>query len=199
MIKTFLLSISLIFFLISCVKEIENISLINEENKKKVENINKSDLPKYLIGEPYLIENVNYIPEENYKYSEIGTASFFDIEFHGKKTSNNEIINITKLTGSHKTLPLPSIVKVTNLENEISLIIRINNRGPYNNEDIIMLSKQAAKLLGFHNKFKTKVKVEIMEVESIRVKNAALSVTDVLSDQDIIAVPKTTVNPIKVD
>ena len=144
--------IKIFIFLIlftSCIpQKNQDNSLINlSKNLKEIKK--ESDFPFYLIGEPYFIDDIKYIPEENYNYSEKGQASFFGKIMHGKKTINNEIIDITELIGAHKTLPLPSVIRITNLENNVSLILRINDRGPKNNTDIISVSLQAAKLLGF--------------------------------------------------
>ena len=100
----------------------EKIDFKVEENK-----VNKNKI-FYLIGEPYYIEGLKYVPEENYSYEEIGLATFYDKEIHNKRTANNDLNKVTELLGRHKTLPLPSIVKITNLENGLSLTIKIIDR-----------------------------------------------------------------------
>ena len=122
----------------------------NKVLKKSTNELNqkKSNLIKYHIGDPYFIEGVEYIPEENYDYNEIGLASFYGKELHKRKTINNDFNNVTELLGRHKTLPVPSIVKVTNLDNGLSLTIKINDRHD-DNSSLIQVSRKTAQLLRF--------------------------------------------------
>ena len=123
--------------------------------------------PMYKIGDPYKINGKWYYPAVDYSYNEVGVASWYGPGFHGKKTANGEIFDQNKISAAHKTLPMPSIVRVTNLENGIILEnIRINDRGPFAGNRIIDLSKKAAEELGFVNNGVAKVRVEIMENES---------------------------------
>ena len=123
--------------------------------------------PMYKIGDPYKINGKWYYPAVDYSYNEVGIASWYGPGFHGKKTANGEIFDQNKISAAHKTLPMPSIVRVTNLENGIILEnIRINDRGPFAGNRIIDLSKKAAEELGFVNNGVAKVRVEIMENES---------------------------------
>ena len=125
------------------------------------------DNPTYKVGNPYKINGKWYYPAVNYSYDEVGIASWYGPGFHGKKTANGEIFDQNKISAAHKTLPMPSIVRVTNLENGIVLEnIRINDRGPFAGNRIIDLSKKAAEELGFMNNGVAKVRVEIMENES---------------------------------
>ena len=96
----------------------------------------------YKVGKPYKIMGQWYYPEENYKYKETGTASWYGEDFHAKYTANGEIYDMNTLTAAHRTLPLPSIVKVTNLENGRSLVLRVNDRGPFAKNRIIDISKR---------------------------------------------------------
>lgn len=128
----------------------------------------------YKVGNPYEIMGQTYYPREDYKYSEVGIASWYGEDFHAKKTANGEDYDMNTLTAAHRTLPLPSIVKVTNLENGRSLILRVNDRGPYAKNRIIDISKRGAQLLGFQSKGTAKVRVEIMPKESIALKQALL-------------------------
>ena len=130
------------------------------------------DNPTYKVGNPYKINGKWYYPAINYEYDEVGYASWYGPGFHGKKTANGEIFNQNKISAAHRTLPLPSIVKVTNLENgKILSFVRVNDRGPFARNRIIDLSKEAAKELGFVNKGVTKVRVEIIEDESRKFAN----------------------------
>lgn len=128
----------------------------------------------YKVGKPYKIMGRWYYPEEDYDYSEVGMASWYGADFHAKKTANGEKYDMNTLTAAHRTLPLPSIVKVTNLENGRSLVLRVNDRGPYAKDRIIDISKRGAQLLGYQTKGVTKVRVEIMEEESRALKAAML-------------------------
>ena len=120
----------------------------------------------YKIGKPYSIEGKKYFPRQYNKYDEVGVASWYGKKFHGKKTANGEIYNMRHLTAAHNTLPLPSIVQVTNLENGRQITVRVNDRGPFAKNRVIDLSKKSAKLLGFHNKGTTKVRVELLKDET---------------------------------
>ncbi|MBO6783539.1 MAG: septal ring lytic transglycosylase RlpA family protein, partial [Alphaproteobacteria bacterium] len=104
---------------------------------------------RYKIGDPYQIKGVWYYPAEDYQYSETGIASWYGPNFHGKKTANGETYNQNDLTAAHRTLPMPSAVRVTNLENGRSLVVRINDRGPFARGRIIDMSRRGAQLLGF--------------------------------------------------
>lgn len=129
----------------------------------------------YKVGNPYKIGERWYYPKEDYSYSETGIASWYGEDFNGKLTANGERYNMNTLTAAHRTLPLPSIVKVTNLQNGRSVILRVNDRGPYVKDRIIDLSKRGAQLLGYMGQGTTKVKVEIMAKESKALKEAMLT------------------------
>ncbi len=101
----------------------------------------------YKVGQPYQIDNVWYYPREQPDYDETGIASWYGPTFYGKPTANGEIYDGNKLTAAHKTLPLPVNVRVTNLDNGKSLVVRVNDRGPFARGRIIDLSERAAKLL----------------------------------------------------
>lgn len=126
----------------------------------------------YKVGKPYQISGKWYYPEEDYDYVETGTASWYGKDFHAKYTANGEIYDMNTLTAAHRTLPLPSIVRVTNLENGRSLVLRVNDRGPFAKNRIIDVSKRASQLLGFQTQGTAKVKVEIMAEESKALKAA---------------------------
>lgn len=130
-------------------------------------------LGKYKIGKPYHVEGQWYYPAVDYAYDETGVASWYGADFHGKRTANGEKFNMHKVSAAHKTLPLPSVVRVINLENGRSLTIRINDRGPFVRGRIIDLSKRAAELLGFADKGTAMVRVQILAEVSRR---AALQV-----------------------
>ncbi len=120
----------------------------------------------YKVGEPYQVEGVWYYPKVDYTYDETGIASWYGEEFHGRLTANGEIFDANGLTAAHPTLPMPSYVRVTNLENGRAIRLRVNDRGPFKRGRIIDLSRRAAQLLGFYEKGTAKVRVEILEEDS---------------------------------
>lgn len=139
-----------------------------------VKSIEKSKpSPGYKIGKPYQVNGVWYYPAEDFTYSETGIASWYGEEFAGRPTASGEIFDPNQVSAAHRTLPLPSIVRVTNLENGRALAVRINDRGPFAHGRIIDLSRKAAQLLGVYNKGTAKVRVEILEEESRAVASAA--------------------------
>ena len=103
----------------------------------------------YKVGKPYQVTGVWYYPREQPGYDETGIASWYGAQFHGRTTANGEVFDRNGLTGAHPTLPLPSNVRVTNLQNGRSVVVRVNDRGPYKNGRIIDLSERAAELLGY--------------------------------------------------
>lgn len=131
----------------------------------------------YKIGNPYQIFGKWYYPKEDYDYKEVGVSSWYGADFHAKATANGEKYDMNTMTAAHRTLPLPSIVKVTNLENGKTAILRVNDRGPFAKNRIIDISKKGAQELGFHLQGTTKVKVEVMEKESRALKAALLGGT----------------------
>jgi len=120
----------------------------------------------YKIGSPYQIKGVWYYPAVDYNYNKTGIASWYGPGFDGKMTANGEIYDQNALTAAHKTLPMPSIVQVTNLENGRSIKVTINDRGPYAFGRIIDMSRRGAQLLGFHRKGTARVQVEVLADES---------------------------------
>ncbi|MCH2037207.1 MAG: septal ring lytic transglycosylase RlpA family protein [Rickettsiales bacterium] len=116
----------------------------------------------YKVGNPYKIDGKWYYPEEDTDYDEIGVSSWYGPNFHGKVTANGDIFNQYALTAAHRTLPIPSYVKVTNLENDKTLILLVNDRGPYADNRILDVSKKAARLLGFKEQGLAKVRVQFL-------------------------------------
>ena len=114
----------------------------------------------YRIGKPYEVAGRTYVPEENINYSAVGMASWYGDDFHGRYTANGEVFDMNSISAAHPTLPLPSYVRVTNLANNHSIIVRVNDRGPYTGGRLIDLSVKTAQLLGFHGQGLARVKVE---------------------------------------
>ncbi len=121
---------------------------------------------QYKVGNPYQIAGVWYYPAEEFDYDETGVASWYGPDFHGKSTANGELYDMNDLTAAHRTLPLPSFVRVTNLENGRGVNLRVNDRGPFAHGRIIDVSRRAAQLLGFEMQGTAKVRVQILEKES---------------------------------
>ena len=121
---------------------------------------------RYKVGNPYEVEGVWYHPKVDPNYDETGIASWYGKPFHGRATANGENYDMNELTAAHKTLPLPTMVRVTNLENGRSLILRINDRGPFVNGRVIDVSRRGAQLLGFYNRGTAKVRVEAVSGKS---------------------------------
>ncbi len=114
----------------------------------------------YRVGKPYLVAGRMYVPEENRNYRGEGLASWYGADFHGRLTANGEIYDMESISAAHPTLPMPSYVRVTNLANRRSLIVRVNDRGPYHANREIDVSVRAAQLLDFHRKGVARVRVE---------------------------------------
>jgi rare lipoprotein A len=127
----------------------------------------------YKVGTPYQIDGAWYYPAEDFKYDETGIASWYGEQFHAKDTANGETFDLNELTAAHRTLPMPSIVEVTNLENGRVLQLRVNDRGPFARGRILDVSRRAAQLLGFDQTGTAKVRVRILVNESIQVASIA--------------------------
>lgn len=128
---------------------------------------------RYKIGNPYTLKGITYVPHVDYTYDAIGIASWYGEPFHGQATANGETYDMNDLTAAHKTLPLPSLVEVTNLDNGRTIQLRVNDRGPFADERIIDISRRGAQLLGFQNQGITRVRVRILADESRRLAVAA--------------------------
>ncbi len=120
----------------------------------------------YKVGKPYEVNGVWYYPGVDYEYDETGIASWYGPNFHGKPTANGEVFDMNEVTAAHKTLPLPSRARITNLENGRSIIVRINDRGPFVNGRVLDASRKSAQMLGFEKQGTAKVRVEILADES---------------------------------
>ena len=132
--------------------------------------------PKYYVGNAYKIEDVSYIPVEDLEYNQTGIAGIIPVELNGSKTSDGEIYDSNQLVATSKTLPLPSIVRVTNLDNGNSVVVRVNNRGPFVNTRLMDLSAAAAQQIGLVRQ--AKVQVQVLGPQSLAVKKATLGETE---------------------
>ncbi|MEQ8824159.1 MAG: septal ring lytic transglycosylase RlpA family protein [Filomicrobium sp.] len=113
----------------------------------------------YKLGRPYKVAGQTYVPRHDPNYNETGIASWYGSDFHGRLTANGEVYDMHRMTAAHPTLPLPSYVRVTNLENGRSAVLRVNDRGPFVHNRMIDLSRAAAKTLGFLQQGTAKVRV----------------------------------------
>jgi len=131
----------------------------------------------FKIGEPYQLFGVSYFPQNYEDFEEIGIASWYGDDFHGKLTANGEIYNMGEMTAAHPTLPLPSLVRITNLKNGKSTIVRVNDRGPFAKNRVIDVSEKVADFLGFKDEGTTEVRVQLLRndtdqmLEKLRIKN----------------------------
>jgi rare lipoprotein A len=121
----------------------------------------------FRVGEPYVIAGRTYVPRIDPTYTAEGIASWYGGKFHGRLTANGEIYNMHAVSAAHPTLPLPSYVRITNLQTRRSLIVRLNDRGPYFDNRLIDVSFRAAKLLGFHERGLAPVRVEYIGPASL--------------------------------
>lgn len=129
----------------------------------KKQTINTCEAPNGKVGRPYTIRGVRYTPKKDPNYSATGIASFYGKKHHGRQTANGERFNMNALSAAHTTLPLPSCVRVTNLKNNKSIILRVNDRGPFIKGRIIDVSYAAAKELDFTAVGITQVRVEVID------------------------------------
>jgi rare lipoprotein A len=113
----------------------------------------------YKVGKPYQVNGVWYVPREQPRYDEVGTASWYGDAFHLKATASGELFDMNAVSAAHTTLPLPSIVEVTNLDNGRRLKVRVNDRGPFVGDRIIDLSREAARELGYERQGLARVRV----------------------------------------
>ncbi len=123
--------------------------------------------PHRKVGNPYKVAGIWYYPKEEPDYSKQGIASWYGPKFHGRKTSNGEIFDMNRLTAAHPTLPLPSIVRVTNLENGRTIDLRLNDRGPFAHGRVIDLSRAAAEKLGYRETGLANVRVQYISPASL--------------------------------
>ena len=144
--------------------------------------------PKYYVGSAYKVEDVQYIPVEDLTYNQTGIAGIIPAELNGTKTSNGEVFDMNQMVATSKTLPLPTIARVTNLDNGQSVVVRVNNRGPFVNTRIMDLSPAAAQKIGMTGQ--TKVQVQVMADESVAVKNATVGATTTATPTQTVVQPQ---------
>ena len=150
--------------------------------------------PKYYIGNAYKVDDVQYIPSEDLTYNQTGIAGIIPAELNGQKTTNGEVFESSQMVATSKTLPLPTIAKVTNLDNGESVVVRVNNRGPFVNTRIMDLSPAAAQKIGMNSQ--AKVQVQVLTEQSVAVKNATIGVNTPAESAEVVTTETTvTVEP----
>ncbi len=116
---------------------------------------------QYLVGKPYVIAGKTYYPSER-RAAQVGTASWYGSDFHGRKTANGEVFDRVSISAAHPTMPLPSYARVTNLRNSASIIVRVNDRGPYHGGRVMDVSQRVAEALDFKRYGTAHVRVEYL-------------------------------------
>jgi len=129
----------------------------------------------YKVGAPYKIDGVTYTPQEEFNRVETGVASWYGPGFHGKSTANGERYDQGDRTAAHRTLQMPAVVKVTNIENGMSTVVRVNDRGPFSRNRVIDLSRTAAQELDIVRNGTARVRIEQLQAESLAVKEVAVN------------------------
>ncbi len=114
------------------------------------------------VGNPYVVAGLRYVPQRDDDYDEVGIGSWYGPNFHGRPTANGEVFDQHQMTAAHTTLPIPSIAEVTNLENGRSVIVRVNDRGPFVDDRIIDLSRAAAEELDYRSRGLARVRVRYL-------------------------------------
>ncbi|MHA1165578.1 MAG: septal ring lytic transglycosylase RlpA family protein, partial [Alphaproteobacteria bacterium] len=163
-------SVFCVLFAISVIAVV--LSACSRFKKSSDQNLSKRVIPlgqpvpkgggRYKVGNPYKIGGRTYRPAEQPGYNRVGVASWYGELFHGRYTANGEIYDMNALTAAHPTLPLPTYARVTNLQNGRSLVVRINDRGPYAADRIIDMSRRSAQALGFQRNGTARVRVQYL-------------------------------------
>ena len=152
----------------------------------------------YKIGKPYRINGVWYYPRPQPDYDETGIASWYGHPFHGRLTANGETYDMNALTAAHRTLPLPSKVRVTNLENGRSLVVRVNDRGPFVPGRIIDLSRKSAQMLGVIRNGTAKVRVQLIGDEKDGASRTFVAARPETSEEEKAAVVAAPIDEVQV-
>lgn len=129
----------------------------------------------YKVGNPYKIDGITYVPMEEFRHTETGVASWYGPGFHGKYTANGEVYDQSDRTAAHRTLQMPCVLRVTNLDNGQSTIVRVNDRGPYARSRILDVSRAAAEELGMIGRGTARIRIDQLEAESLAMKQIALN------------------------
>lgn len=141
----------------------------------------------YKVGAPYTIDGVTYTPQEEFNHTETGVASWYGPGFHGKSTANGETYDQSDHTAAHRTLQMPAIVRVTNLDNGRSTVVRVNDRGPYARGRIMDMSRAAAEELGMVGRGTAHVRLDQLPAESQAVKEIAINGGGASEQREVVA------------
>ena len=154
--------------------------------------------PKYYTGTAYKVDGVQYIPMEDMNYNQTGIAGIIPTELNGTKTSNGEVFDANQMVATSKTLPLPTIARVTNLDNGQSVIVRVNNRGPFVNTRLMDLSPAAAQKIGLNGQ--ARVQIQVLAEQTTAVKNATMGTVaqPTVVETTVVETPVQTVQPVQV-
>ena len=154
-------------------------------------------VPGYKVGKPYSIAGRWYHPQERFDLIEAGVASWYGPGFHGRVTANGERYDMHALTAAHRTLQLPSVVRVENLDNGRSIVVRVNDRGPYVDDRVIDLSRRAAEELDLHKKGLGRVRLTVLPNESRRMAQLAQNGAPAGQMDDQVALLNTNPPPVE--
>jgi rare lipoprotein A len=141
------------------------------------------------VGKPYQVKGRWYVPKEEPGYTRVGKASWYGSAFHGRLTANGEVYDMTHLSAAHPTMPLPSYARVTNLANGNSVLVRVNDRGPYAADRVIDLSQRAAELLDYQHHGTANVKVEYVSRAPLEGRDDEFLLASFRSGSDPIGQP----------
>jgi rare lipoprotein A len=164
-------------------------SVIHDDESTRAAN----DAGPVKVGKPYKVAGLWYYPKRQPGYDKTGIASWYGEPFHGRKTANGERFDMNALTAAHKTLPMPSRVRVTNLSNGRSIMLRVNDRGPFAHGRIIDVSRRGAQLLGFEKAGTAKVRVTLVGGQEKGVATVPKPVTTAAERRALPALPQDTV------
>ncbi|WP_455480020.1 septal ring lytic transglycosylase RlpA family protein [Bartonella sp. B23] len=158
-----------------------NTSVLPKKNPSGQNQSNEKRGGRAVVGKPYQVNGKWYYPKSDPAYRRVGEASWYGADFHGRLTANGEIYDMNLLTAAHPTMPLPSYARVTNMKNGSSIVVRVNDRGPFMKNRIIDLSKQAAEILGYVNAGVANVKVEYISEAPVGYYDGAYLVSSYMS------------------
>jgi rare lipoprotein A len=137
---------------------------------------------QYLVGRPYTVAGRTYYPSERPRGTEYGVASYYGSAFHGRRTANGEIYDMASISAAHPTMPLPSYARVTNLANHRSIIVRVNDRGPYATGRVMDVSDRAAEMLDFKRSGTASVRVDYIGPAGLDGSDDAMLVASLRTD-----------------
>ena len=166
-------SMAFILLMLQGCSSVELAIDLYKKQKRETTEVAVVAAPRYKVGNPYKVSGVWYYPERDLTYDDTGIGSWYGNEFAGKLTANGEIFDPELVTAAHKTLPMPSVVRVTNLDNGKSLVVRINDRGPFVAGRIIDLSREAARRIGYQDNGLARVRVQLLAEQSLRLEKLA--------------------------